>query len=250
MLGSSTFPRIGIPCQFNDEANSRLRVSLISQNASYVQCVIDAGGLPLLIPPTLTDAMLRDVYQSLHGLLLVGGVDIDPALYGEAPHPKLGRQDPLRDHIELEVTRWALLDRLPLFGVCRGIQILNVASGGSLYQDVAEQVAGALEHANGALPRDAITHSVRVTPGSRLHAILREAEVGVNSLHHQAVKRVAPGFTVTGESPDGLVEAMERADQRFCLAVQWHPEELTSLPGMRALFRAFVAAAAVVDRKS
>jgi putative glutamine amidotransferase len=239
----SAFPRIGIPCQFNDEANTRHRVPLISQNASYVQCVIDAGGLPLPISPTLTDAMLREVYESLDGLLLAGGVDVDPALYGEPPHARLGRQDPARDHIELELTRWALADRLPLFGICRGIQMLNVAAGGSLYQDIAEQVAGALEHPNGAAPRDAVTHTVRVTPGSRLHAILREAQVGVNSLHHQAVKQVAPGFTVSGESPDGVVEAMEGVDQPFCLAVQWHPEEMTTVPSMRALFHAFVAAA-------
>ncbi len=243
MPRSSTFPRIGIPCQFNDEANTRRHVTLISQNASYVQCVIDAGGVSLPIPPTLPDAMLREIYEDLDGLLLAGGVDMGPALYGEPPHARLGRQDPARDHVELELTRWALADGLPLFGICRGIQMLNVAAGGSLYQDISSQVEGALQHPNGKAPRDAITHTVRVTPGSKLHAILGEAEVGVNSLHHQAVKRIAAGFIVTAESPDGLVEAMEGVDQPFCLAVQWHPEELTELPGMRALFRAFVEAA-------
>jgi putative glutamine amidotransferase len=237
------FPRIGIPCQFNDEANTRRHVPVISQNASYVQCVIDAGGWPVLIPPTATDAMLRAAYEDLDGLLLAGGVDVDPALYGETPHARLGRIDARRDYVEVELSRWSLAGGLPLFGICRGIQALNVAAGGSLYQDIADQVPGALSHPNGTLPRDALTHTVRVTPGSRLYGILGEAEVGVNSLHHQAVKQVAPGFTVTGVAPDGVIEATEKEGAAFCLAVQWHPEELTALPGMRALFRAFVDAA-------
>lgn len=236
-------PVIGIPCQYNDEGHARRRVPLVSQNVSYVRGIVEAGGVPLLIAPNLDQAMLRRLYAGLDGLMLAGGVDVDPSLYGEEPHPKLGRLDPDRDRVEMTLTRWALDDDLPLFAVCRGIQVLNVAAGGTLYQDIVDQIAGAANHARGDRERDWLAHEVAVSGGTRLSAILESATGWVNSLHHQAVREVAHGFEVTVRSPDGVIEATERPGARFCVAVQWHPEELTALAPMRALFQGFVHAA-------
>jgi putative glutamine amidotransferase len=244
MSDRPSFPRIGIPCQHNNEANRPYRVPLVSQNSSYVRCVVDAGGVPVLIPPLLPDEMVRALYSCLDGVLLAGGVDVDPALYGEPPHHKLGSLDTDRDRIETQLVEWALADGVPLFGICRGIQVMNVAAGGALYQDIASQIDTPITHALVREPRDAMAHSVQIVAGSRLASIIGQPEIEVNSLHHQAVKTVASSFRVTAQAPDGVIEAMEGRDDGFCLAVQWHPEELTDqVPAMASLFRSFIAAA-------
>jgi putative glutamine amidotransferase len=172
------------------------------------------------------------------------GRRVDPALYGETTHPSLGHQDRDRDQTEIQLIHWALADGLPLLGICRGIQILNVARGGTLYQDIASQVPRATVHHGAGRPRDTLLHDVEVTRGSHLAAILGDTKVGVNSLHHQAVKDVASHFQVVARAPDGLVEGMETPNGAFCLAVQWHPEELARhTPNMQALFVALVEAA-------
>jgi putative glutamine amidotransferase len=161
-------------------------------------------------------------------------------------NPKLGRLDTDRDREEITLTRWALRDDLPLFGICRGIQVLNVAAGGSLYQDIVDLVPGASNHARGDRERDWPAHEVELTPGSRVDTIVGNGNgrsMWVNSLHHQALKWVPPEFDVTARSADGVIETIERPGHRFCLAVQWHPEELTALPAMRGLFEALVRAA-------
>lgn len=239
-------PFIGIPCQ-SDGSNRVAKVPRFSANQSYVRCVEAAGGLPFLIPLVEREDTLRAIYDRLDGLLLTGGADVDPACYGEAPHPKLGEVDGPRDRVELALTRWALADGLPILAICRGIQVLNVAAGGTLYQDIASQVDGAIEHTYYPdNPRDLIAHPVTIEPDSRLAAILGSTTLGVNSLHHQAVRDVAPGFAVTARAPDGLVEAIEGVDHPFALGVQWHPEELVEKdPRMRWLFEAFVREAAL-----
>lgn len=243
MQSGSRFPRIGIPCQHNDEVNSPRGVPLFSQNAAYVMMVAQAGGLPELMPPVMSDDMLRQTYEGLDGLLLAGGVDVDPDLYGEIQHPRLGRLDGDRDSMEVQLARWAFEDGLPMFGICRGIQVLNVAMGGTLYQDIETQVEGALRHTNTDEPRDWIAHPVDISEGSRLADVTRQRRLGVNSLHHQAISDLSPVFRSVAHAPDGIIEAIEREDGRFSLAVQWHPEELGSHKSHEALFQALVEAA-------
>ena len=246
MSSQSDFFRIGIPCQYNDETNTVHHVPLVSQNMAYVRGVTETGGMPVLISPTITDDMLRAIYEDLHGLLLTGGVDVDPDLYGESQHPKLGRLDKDRDRVEVQLARWAFDDGLPIFGICRGIQILNVAMGGTLYQDIESQVEAAIHHACTDEPRDWIAHPVQITGESRLAEVMGQTEIGVNSLHHQAINSLSSQFRIVAQAPDGIIEGIERLDDTFFLAVQWHPEELVSQMPHRALFQALVEAASSV----
>jgi putative glutamine amidotransferase len=172
-------------------------------------------------------------------------VDVNPAHYGESPHPSLGRVDDPLDQAELTLTRWALEDHLPVLAICRGIQLLNVAAGGSLYQDLPAQVSGAFPHACSApaYSREYRAHAVHIKPGSRLAAAIGSIRCRTNSRHHQAVKDVAPGFVVTARAPDGVIEGIEHVDAPFIVGVQWHPESLSATdPQMLALFEAFVEA--------
>ncbi len=243
MSPNSDFPRIGIPCQYNDETNALYRVPLVSQNASYVSSVIRAGGAPVLIPPTMSDDMLRVVYETLHGVLLAGGVDVDPDLYGEIAHNKLGRLDRDRDRTEVTLTRWAFEDGLPMLGICRGLQVLNVALGGTLYQDIASQLGTTINHSRVDVTRDTLGHSVRIETGSRLAKIIGRSELDVNSLHHQAIKSLAKSLQAVAWAPDGVIEGAERQEAAFCVAVQWHPEEFPVRSPHRSLFVSLVEAA-------
>jgi putative glutamine amidotransferase len=219
---------------------------LYGQGRSYCRSVALAGGAPALIPPNLGENAWRALYRRLDGLLLSGGVDVSPALYGEEPHPMLGKVDDSLDEAELVLTRWALADGMPLLGVCRGIQVLNVAAGGSLYQDLPAQYPGALQHRCSPpdYPSTHRAHAVHVEPGSRLAAILGAHQIAVNSRHHQAVKSVAAGLYVSARAPDGVIEGIESEGERFVVGVQWHPENLADDdPQMLALFEALVHAA-------
>jgi putative glutamine amidotransferase len=227
--------------------------ALYGQGAAYCRSVALAGGAPALIPLDLDEAAWRSLYRRLDGLLLPGGVDVAPARYGEEPHSRLGKVDPALDEAELTLARWALADGLPVLGICRGIQALNVAAGGTLYQDLGSQYRGALRHACSPpdYPRTHRAHSIEVAPGSRLAQILGAHQVRVNSRHHQAVKDLAPGLTATARAPDGVIEGIEagargRGGARgFVIGVQWHPENLAAEdPQMLAIFGALVRAAA------
>jgi putative glutamine amidotransferase len=175
-------------------------------------------------------------------------VDLDPGTYGESPLPACGRLDPARDRVELQFARWAVAEGKPLFGLCRGLQIVNVALGGTLYQDLAVQRSDAIKHdyfPTAGFARDHVAHPVTITSGSRLDALVGATSLGVNSMHHQAVKDLAPGLVTTAVAPDGLVEALESSSEQFVLGVQWHPESLTDRdPRMRRLLTGFVQAAA------
>jgi putative glutamine amidotransferase len=183
----------------------------------------------------------------MDGVLIPGGVDMDPSNYGETPLPTCGRLDPARDRVELQFARWAIAEGKPLFGLCRGLQIVNVALGGTLYQDIAAQRNDAIKHdyfPTAGYSRDHLAHSVTVTSGSRLDAMVGTAPLRVNSMHHQAVKDLAPGLAPTAVAPDGLIEALESTDQPFVLGVQWHPESLTERdPRMQRLVAGFVEVA-------
>ncbi len=207
--------------------------------------VADAGGLPVYIPPGLEESVLRDVYERVDAVLLPGGPDVDPVIYGQERHPETKIIDAPRDALELTLTRWLVEDDRPLFGICRGHQVMNVALGGTLVQDIPSQVETTLTHdLPDEYPRSTRLHTVDIKPESRLASILGTTQVVVNSLHHQSVQAPAPGVDFTAYAPDGIVEALEVPDKRFILSVQWHPEDLYEDDGMmKRLFTEFVNAA-------
>jgi putative glutamine amidotransferase len=206
-----------------------------------------AGALPVMIPSNVSDSTLRAIYERLDGVLLPGGGDIDPVYFHEDRHPETGEADTLRDNAEVQLVRWAVADDLPLFGICRGHQVINVAMGGTLIQDIPSQVQHEKLRAH-SLPEDQPRtwrgHEIQLLDAnSRLAQIVGGINLSVNSIHHQAVREAAPGFVVTATSEDGLVEAMEMPNKRFALSVQWHPEDLAADdPYMQGLFDAFVRA--------
>jgi len=217
-------------------------------NQRYFLPVLDLGALPWMIPLLPDDPeTMRGIYEHLDGLLIPGGVDMDPATYGEEVHPLCGRLDPARDAVELQLTRWAVADGKPVLGLCRGEQVINVAMGGSLYQDVGAQFEGAIMHEyypTKGYSRDHLAHHVDVAPATRLRDLLEHTSVPVNSMHHQAVKRVGDGLVASAFAPDGLIEAVEGTGESFLVGVQWHPEMFEARdPTTRHLFREFVRAA-------
>lgn len=238
-------PLVGIPCG-TLERESAVRSASSAVPQSYLEAVEASGAVPLLVPITGRESTLRALYRRIDALLLAGGVDLDPACYGEQPHPALGKVDPRRDWVELTLTAWALADNLPLLGICRGIQTLNVACGGSLWQDISAQVPACVRHRNRPDERyNRLSHTVRLEPGSRLARILGDPELEVNSLHHQGIRDVGAGLRVTARAPDGLVEGLERDGDGWVVAVQWHPEWLLEDdPRMKRLFEGLVEAAA------
>ena len=242
-------PTIGLATQTLEAVPGKLPLCWI-MGQRYVRVLTGAGALPWLIPLLRDDpATLRAIYDRLDGLLLTGGVDIDPANYGEQRHELCDRSDPDRDWAELTLIRWAVADGKPVLGVCRGIQAINVACGGSLYQHVADEHPAPIKHdyfpTATAYSRDYLAHPVRVRGGSRLRRLLDAEHIAVNSMHHQGIKRLAEGLTPTAFAPDGLIEGVEGADGVYLVGVQWHPEELAEAqPPMRRLFTDFVEAAA------
>lgn len=212
----------------------------------YIDAIVAAGGAPIAIPLGLDQEGLGRIYELLDGLLLPGGDDVAPKRYGHEPHPMLGQVDDERDEMELTLARWALRDGLPVLGICRGIQVLAVAAGGTLYQDLPSELAGLQRHDVREFGRDYLTHDITVEPASRLAHCLGSAQTQVNSFHHQAVRDVPPGFVASCWSPDGVIEAIESQTHYFALGVQCHPESLwdSTSPMFKGLFEAFVAAAA------
>jgi putative glutamine amidotransferase len=215
-------------------------------NDTYVRAVQQAGGVPVLLPPSLDDRALEALWSRLDGLLLTGGGDVDPARFGEPRHPTVTEVSEARDRLEIALTERALDERRPLLAICRGIQVLNVALGGSLYQDIPSELGTSIAHAQ-TEPRDRPTHPVKVMgEGTRLGATLGALEVEVNSMHHQAIKRLGRGLREVAWAPDGVIEGVELStDDPFVLGVQWHPEELVARdPAAANLFLALVTAAA------
>lgn len=245
-------PVIGVATQTLDAVGNERPAAWVMGQA-YVRSLVTAGAVPWLVPLLEGDeATLRALYARLDGLFLAGGVDIDPARYGEQRRPCCDRGDSARDWAELALVRWAVAESKPVFGVCRGVQAINVACGGSLYQDVGEEHPGALKHdwfpAVTGRPRDFLAHPVRIEPSSRLAAILGATELPVNSMHHQGIRQLAPGLVATAFAPDGIVEGIERPGG-YLIGVQWHPEEMPDAPVMRRLFEDFIEAAGAFGRR-
>lgn len=241
---TSSQPLIGIPSathvdhEYNATPSYRF-------NGNYPAALAACEALPLVIPLDLPAGVLSAIFERLDGLCLAGGVDVDPAEYGESRHIHLGSVDRARDETELALARWALEADLPVLGICRGIQLLNVAAGGSLYQHIPDQVAGALTHDHmlADSPWERPTHRVVIEPNGLLAGILGEREIMTNSFHHQAVKVIASKFKGVAYAEDGVVEGIEHPERRFAVAVQWHPEGMfRSDPCARKIFEAFVAA--------
>ena len=228
-------PLIGITCSVDEQAD-RLQL-----NAPYLQAIEAAGGIPVILAGSEETA--RQVLARLDGILFTGGVDLDPAYFGEAPLPGLGEVSPRRDTFEVELCRAAYRLKVPSLGICRGCQLMAIALGGDVYQDLPSQRPESLQHVQHA-PRGHKSHDVSVTPGTRLSAIAGLESIRVNSFHHQAVRKLPEGAQLCAGAPDGVVEAFEDPGHPFWLAVQWHPEGLYQgdETAMR-LFKALVEAA-------
>ena len=243
-----TLPVIGITGHTEQSARP-LNLPLFAIAPTYVQAVELGGGAPVIIPPHLEETRLRAILRHIDGLLLSGGGDILPALFGEQDNGLLWLVDERRDRTELALARWALAEKLPLLAICRGIQVLNVATGGTLVQDIPTQVPDALSHSIIAgRPKSSVAHTVEVAAGSRLATLVGAGELGVNSAHHQAVKDVGAGLVVTARAPDGVIEGLEIPDHPFCVGVQWHPEAMVeSHPVMRRLFEGLIESAQTIN---
>lgn len=225
----------------------------IAQNrrmSDYMESVRRAGGEPIEV--AAGGEAPEHLLARVDGIMLTGGGDVDPMLYGEAPHATFQAAEADRDAFEIALTRAAIAADIPFLAICRGMQLLNVAMGGTLIQDIPSEVPGALEHSIPE-PRAHVAHEVWVSKDSKLSALLADhMEDGetchVNSRHHQSVATIAPGFEVTATSPDGVIEAMEKPGAAFCIGVQWHPESFWRTGEFRSLFEGFVQAASARKR--
>jgi putative glutamine amidotransferase len=230
-------PLIGITTTQSKNVHGQPIVMLMQ---SYVNAVIQAGGVPVLIPSLIGEDGWNEAYSRLDGILFSGGGDIGLEYSPGDPHPRIDEVDLQRDSIELKMVQAAAVGGKPFLGICRGCQVLNVALGGTLYTHIPDQLPDALDHSYPGNMRRALVHEVKIEEGTHLAEIFGEPILKVNSLHHQGLNEIAPALRVAGHAPDGLVEAVELPDHPFGLAVQWHPEWLVDQEATRNLFRRFV----------
>ncbi len=236
-------PLIGITSAVYYDKNNWKFLRAYALNVKAIERV---GGIPVIIPCTLNDDTLRQLYERLDGILLPGGGDVDPAFYQAEPQATLLKMiDRERDAVEIKISRWAVADQRPVLGICRGHQVFNVAMGGTLIQDIPAFVGHDLRHdISDGMPRNTRLHDVTINPESRLANILNGTHFDVNSIHHQSIERLAPGLTATAYATDGVIEATEIESHPFALTVQWHPEDMVDDDEtMVSLFSAFVNAA-------
>ncbi len=208
----------------------------------YIKAIERAGGVPIILPVTEELSTLEPIVQMLDGILFTGGSDIDPQCYGDLPRYGIGGIEPRRDSHEVALAKKVISElRIPVLGICRGSQVLNVAMGGTLYQDLRLERPDGMNHTLTSAPKHYPTHTVAIKPNSRLHAIFQTETLAVNSLNHQAVKELGQGFEETMTAPDGVIEGIEMTGERFVVAVQWHPEMMIDRnPEYLVLFEAFV----------
>lgn len=218
--------------------------SSLTINQDNILSIIEAHGVPFVLPNISDVAAIDRMAETIDGLLLTGGGDIDPTLFGEEPKPNLGGICPIRDQFEILLITRLLKMNKPILGICRGCQILNIAMGGDMYQDIYSQIPTELLQHQQQAPRWHASHFVAVEQGSLLHEITQSLKFKVNSYHHQAVRKVAMGFEISAKSSDGVIEAIESKEHRFVLGVQWHPENMTKKEEVysREIFKAFIEA--------
>ena len=226
---------------------AHIAITACSRLEDYKQAILHAGGDVHIVDP---NSSVTEALNGIDGLLLTGGDDVAPTRYGEEKHPAVKEVAPERDEFEIALVREARSRDLPILAICRGIQVLNVATGGTLVQDIPTQVTGALEHKQTVPPHQPydLAHEVWLEKDSLLAKLMRERlsdadSVEVNSRHHQSVKTLAPGFQASATAPDGVIEAIEDPSARFCLGVQWHPENFWRTGEFRPLFEGFMEAA-------
>lgn len=239
-------PVIGITCSIHVTSTGTLTFAPMESQVlgeTYTNAVERAGGIPVILPNYLKPELMREIAGRLDGVIFSGGPDVDPALYGQRIIQSVGPVTVRRDASELELARYVLNEtKMPVLGICRGIQLLNVAAGGTLIQDL--QTAGKDKHNLSVFPRYYESHKVYVEAGSRLEKIVGSTVAGVNSFHHQAVLDVAPGWKcVATADSDQIIEAIELPGERFALGVQWHPECLVETDSAKAIFDALIQAA-------
>ncbi len=236
-------PLIGISCSY-DQKEGRFFLP-----EAYCEAVVKSGGFPVILPGTGGIKSVRPYFAAIKGLILAGGGDVDPVHFNEEPQPGLGEITPDRDRFEIMLIKAALKKNLPVLGICRGAQVLNVACGGTVIQHIASGVKKPLKHFQSA-PRWYPTHEIAIVDSSRLAKIIGTKAARVNSFHHQAVRQPAPGFTACARSSDEVIEAIEHPGYRFVIGVQWHPECMVDKDKNSAqLFREFIAAAGSRSKK-
>lgn len=224
----------------NEGAFIGYRKSYASED--YINSVTLNGGLPLILPIVDEEEIIEEYINQIDGLLLTGGHDVDPYLYQEQPKDKIGKTFHQRDRFDYLLIKYALLKQIPIFGICRGFQLLNVYFGGSLYQDLSYNPDVYIKHDQIDGP-EIVSHGINLVKNTKIRDIFNCDKMRVNSFHHQILKDIAPGFIVSAYSDDGVVEAFEKEDYFFLIGVQWHPEMLhKSVKEMNKLFKAFVTA--------
>lgn len=234
-------PLIGITTGFQRVPSGEGQTRAHTLYTDFTAMVRRAGGTPVALVPVDDPGT---VVARIDGLVLTGGGDVDPARYGGFEHETIHGVEPERDDLEMALVRMALERHLPTLAMCRGMQVLATALGGTLVEDIATAVDGALEHKRDGADAGRPVHEVALVEGSRLAAILDTEAVEVNSVHHQSVRTPGPSLMVTGRAPDGIIEALEHQDTSWPMwAVQWHPEWMPDAPASQALFRAVVDAA-------
>jgi len=230
-------PLIGITTY---NAKNKFERDIAAVQHTYIRAVAQGGGIPVLIPAILNDEDRLELYSSLHGVLFSGGGDIAIKYFLGEDHPKIADVDDFRDVTELSLLKQSVEDGKPFLAICRGVQVMNVALGGTLYTHIADQFNTTIEHNQDEFTT--IAHPVNIDEDSRLAEIFGETLLQVNSLHHQGLKDIASSLRVVGHAPDGMIEAVELPDHPYAMGVQWHPEWLTDQPVMRKLFKSFVDA--------
>ena len=231
-------PIIGINCDLKDPDKPKPYLQLY---ADYFNAIAITGGIPLLIPPLEDAADVEEALTTFDGLLLTGGEDLDPSLYGAPLHPATEEAPRRRQRFDIRLARAALGRRIPVLAICMGMQLVNVAAGGTLLQDIESESPGCLKHRQ--LEKVGEVHEVSISADSHLARIVGEEPLGVNSTHHQAIDAPAPGFRVCARAPDGVIEAIEQPAAPLVLGVQWHPERMLQHARHRSLFRALVEGA-------
>ncbi len=214
------------------------------QSVTYVNAIIQAGGIPVVLPLCGDEAVARTLYERVDAILFAGGNDIDPALYDAAAHSTVKDISQLRDTMEMRLMRWSLADDRPILGVCRGMELLNIIRGGNLHQHIAEALPEASDHNLSSAAKDIehIAHYLRLEPDSRLAQIVKVRSVGTNTHHHQAVDRLGDGLRAVAWAEDGVIEAIEDPNKEFVIGIQSHPESMVikAAPAWRCFFAAFV----------